>query len=419
MPGPLLLDPRAPVDRRRRRRVIGALAVLVLLVAAGVAQLERGVAGAKVAVVLTRFSVVPGTAIRMPWPTDATAAVSVEGVANLGGERGDVVRPLASVTKLITALVVLRQHPLGAGQSGPTIRFTASDAIAYRQDLAQGQSVLKVSAGERLTELQALEGMLIPSADNVARTVARWSAGNSSAFVTDMNQEAARLGLRRTHLVEPSGLDPGSVGTAADMVRVGAAVMADPVLRQIVAMPSVTLPVAGTVDNYDSVLGQDGIIGIKTGSMSAAGGNFVFAARHRIGGRTVTIIGAVLGAGGTEPLQTALDEATRLVTTAAAAVRRVVLLPPRRRVLAVTSAWGPRVQALTTRAATLLAVPGQRLTMRVTVAPQFAERRFHELKEGERMATVDIRYNGQNLELPVRAAAKLPPPSFFYELTRL
>ena len=417
MPGPLLMDSRTKVDRRRRR-LIGALAVVVLL-AAAVAQLERGVAGAKVGVVLRRLTVVPGRAMPMPWPTDATAAVEVEGVASLGGQRADVVRPLASVTKLITALVVLHQHPLDAGQSGPSIRFTAADATAYRRDLAQGQSVLKVSAGEQLTELQALEGMLIPSADNVARIVARWSAGSSAAFVKDMNQEAAALGLRHTHLVGPSGLDAGSVGTAADMVQVGAAVMANPVLRQIVAMPSVTLPVAGTVENYDSVLGDDGIVGIKTGSMSAAGGNFVFAAKHRVAGRTVTIIGAVLGATGAEPLQTALGEATRLVATAAAEVHRVVLLRTGTRVLTVSSAWAARITGRTRGEATLLAVPGQTLTMRLAVAPKLKAGEDHELNAGERVATVSFRYHGRDIQLPVRAAAKLPAPSLFYRLTRL
>jgi serine-type D-Ala-D-Ala carboxypeptidase (penicillin-binding protein 5/6) len=329
------------------------------------------------------------------------------------------VRPLASVTKLITALVVLHQHPLDAGQTGPSIRFTAADATAYRRDLAQGQSVLKVSAGEQLTELQALEGMLIPSADNVARIVARWSAGSSAAFVKDMNQEAAALGLRHTHLVGPSGLDAGSVGTAADMVQVGAAVMANPVLRQIVAMPSVTLPVAGTVENYDSVLGDDGIVGIKTGSMSAAGGNFVFAAKHRVAGRTVTIIGAVLGATGAEPLQTALTEATRLAAAAAADVHRVVLLRTGTRVLTVSSAWASRITGRTRGEATLLAVPGQKLTMSVAVAPKLKAGEAHELNAGERLATVSFRYHGRDIQLPVQAAAKLPAPSLFYRLTRL
>ena len=234
-----------------------------------------------------------------------------------------------------------------------------------------------------------------------------------------MNQEAAALGLRHTHLVGPSGLDAGSVGTAADMVQVGAAVMANPVLRQIVAMPSVTLPVAGTVENYDSVLGDDGIVGIKTGSMSAAGGNFVFAAKHRVAGRTVTIIGAVLGATGAEPLQTALGEATRLVATAAAEVHRVVLLRTGTRVLTVSSAWAARITGRTRGEATLLAVPGQTLTMRLAVAPKLKAGEDHELNAGERVATVSFRYHGRDIQLPVRAAAKLPAPSLFYRLTRL
>ncbi len=413
------MDRRAPIRRQRRRRSIAALGVVLLLLAVAVAQLARGVPAARVSVILTRASVVPGRAVSLPWPTDAAAAVTVEGVANLGGVRQNEVRPLASVTKLIAALVILRQHPLRPGQSGPTIRFGPSDEAAYRRDLTENQSVLKVAAGERLTELQALEGMLIPSADNVARVLARWSAGNSRVFVQDMQREAARLGLRHVQLLEPSGLDPADVGTAADMVRVGAAVMANPVLRQIVAMPSVSLPVAGTVDNYDSVLGQDGIVGIKTGSMSAAGGNFVFAAEHRVGGRMVTIIGAVLGAAGRVPLQTALDEARGLVTAAAADIRRVVLIPAGRRVLSVNSAWASPVAGRTRRAATLLAVPGQKLRFRVTLMPKLAAGRIPDLAAGQRIATLAVRYQGQRLQLPVSAATTLSGPSLVYRLTRL
>ncbi len=419
MPGPLLMDQRTPVHKRRQRRVIGAVAVIVLLMAAAVVQLERGVGGAKAAVVLHPLTVVPGKVVALPWPAGASAAVTAEGVGNLGGVHENQARPLASLTKLITALVILRQHPLSLGEDGPAIRFTASDVTAYRRDLAEGQSVLKVAAGERLSELQALEGMLIPSADNVARILGSWSAGDSAAFVRYMNQEAAQLGVGHVHLVEPSGLDPANVGTAADMVRVGAAVMANPVLRQIVAMPSVTLPVAGTVSNYDSVLGQHGIVGIKTGSMSAAGGNFVFAAQHRVGGRNVMIIGAVLGAAGVEPLQTALDDASRLAAAAAAEVRRVVVLPAGLRVLSVTSAWASPITGRTTRPAALLAVPGQRLNVRVRVVPQLRARRSHALNAGQRLATIDLRYHAEHVQLVVRAARALPAPSILYRLTGL
>jgi D-alanyl-D-alanine carboxypeptidase (penicillin-binding protein 5/6) len=327
--------------------------------------------------------------------------------------------PLASVTKLITALVVLAHHPLAPGQSGPAIRFTAADAAAYHVDLEQDQSVLAVTAGETLTELQALEAMLIPSADNVARVLARSTAGSESRFVVEMNQEAVRLDLRGVHFVGPSGLNPGSVGTAAAMVRLGAVVMANPVLRHIVAMPSVTLPVAGTVANYDAVLGQQGIVGVKTGSTNAAGGNFVFAASRRLGGRKVTILGAVLGARGSDPLQTALDEAVALTAAAAAAVRPVLVLPVGSAVVRVRPGWAAAVTAHTTRALQVIGLPGQRLSLRVVLSRAGRVGRTRGFSAGQRLASVMLSDGQQQASVAAVAARRLAAPSVLYRLTRL
>lgn len=402
--------------RRRRRRAVAVLALPVLLAVIVAVQLQRGVPGARVSVVLPAVTAVPGARARLPWPTQGSAAVRIQGVADLGGVRADDVRPLASVTKLITALVVLKGHPLAPGQSGPTIAISRADARAYKHDLADGQSVLKVAAGERLSELQALEGMLIPSGDNMARILASWSAGGKARFVRQMNAEATALGLRQLHLAGPSGLNPASVGTAADVSRLGAAAIRNPVIRQIVAMPAVTLPVAGTVENYDDVLGEHGIIGIKTGSMSAAGGNFAFAARRRVGARTLTIVGAVLGA---PTLQQALDDSARLAGAAASEVREVAAVPAGRRVLRISSGWAPTVVARTTRAARIVAVPGQRLTTRVALDSKLQAGKLQQLQSGTRVATVEVRYRKQTIRLPVKVSGTLPGPSILYRLTRL
>ncbi len=393
--------------------------MLLLLAAACAVQLGRGVAGAKLVRSLAPISRVPGTRVQIRWPEGGAAAMTVEGVAPLGGVRTGRVLPLASVTKLVTALVVLKAHPLALGQSGPGITFTAADAIAYQRDLAQDQSVLKVAAGETLTELQALEGMLIPSADNIARVLAVWTAGSESLFVREMNAEAGALGLHGVHLVGPSGLNPGSVGTAAAMVKLGAVAMANPVLRQIVAMPSVTLPVAGTVANYDSVLGQHGIVGIKTGSTGAAGGNFVFAARHRVAGVPVTTVGAVLDARGADPLQTALSEATALAAAAAAAIRWVAVLPAGTLVLTVKSGWGPPVQARTARVLGIVAVAGQRLRLRLRLVAGAWRGAVNGIVAGQLLGHVDLRYGGQRVSVPVTAARSLGRPSLLYRLLRI
>src|SRR5262249_11860152 len=149
-------------------------------------------------------------------------------------------------------------------------------------------------AGEQLTELQVLEGMLIPSANNLAETVARWDAGSGTAFVAKMNAVATALGMTHSKFVDASGASPGSVSTPSDLLSLGMVAMQDPVLAQIVAMEQVTLPVAGTVYNVNSVLAHFGIFGIKTGSGLDTGANFLFAANATVDGHTIVIYGSVM-----------------------------------------------------------------------------------------------------------------------------
>ena len=123
-----------------------------------------------------------------------------------------------------------------------------------------------------LTERQALEALLLPSADNVAWILARWDAGSAAAFVDRMNAVAHQLGMTSTRYTDPSGLAASTTSSAADQVRLGIAAMGQPALAGIASQSSALIPVAGTVDNLNSLLGEDGIVGLKTGSTSAAGG---------------------------------------------------------------------------------------------------------------------------------------------------
>jgi D-alanyl-D-alanine carboxypeptidase (penicillin-binding protein 5/6) len=148
---------------------------------------------------------------------------------------------------------------------------TGAQAATYAPDLAGSDSVVKVIAGESLTERQALEALLIPSADNVAGILAQWDAGSVSAFVARMNAQARLLGMTRTRYTDPFGLAASTVSTARDQ-----------------------LPVAGTVENFNYDVGHDGI-GVKTGSDSAALGCWAFAARRTIAGTERTVYGVVLG----------------------------------------------------------------------------------------------------------------------------
>jgi D-alanyl-D-alanine carboxypeptidase (penicillin-binding protein 5/6) len=221
--------------------------------------------------------------------------------------------PIASVAKVMTAYLVLRDHPLRFDQQGPPITLTEADVADTDRRRQEQQSVVSITAGERLTELQALQALLLPSANNVAVVLARWDAGSVQTFVAQMNTTARSLGMFQTSYTDPSGYDDATVSTAADQVRVVDRAMRLSVFASIVATPSVSLPVAGTVHNTDTLLGHNGFVGVKTGSDNAAGGCFAFRAIRWIDGKPTTITGVVLGQPGQDQIAAALGAAEAMV----------------------------------------------------------------------------------------------------------
>jgi len=355
--------PRVEIIPPRRRRawpIRAAAAVSALGVAAVLAGLYSPVpapppAAATVTLSVPPSSTIPGTPPVLPWPAQGQAVVEVAGIGRLGSSGVPKPAPIASVAKVMTAYVVLADHPLTPGSDGPTLTVSPAEAAAYPAQLAANQSLVKVTAGEVLTERQALTALLLPSADNIAQILARWDAGGAPAFVARMNATAARFGMTDTRYTDPSGLDHGTVSTAADQVKLAERAMTVPALAQLVALPRATLPVACLVTNYNTLIGQDGIVGIKTGSTLAAGGCLVFAARFTVGGREVLVLGAVLGQAGPLPklLPAVFGATQRLVQAATAAVGPQVLVHAGE----VVGTVGRR-RLVTTRDLTVLGWPG-------------------------------------------------------------
>ena len=264
------------------------------------------------------------------WPADGVSAADISGFGVAAGPGATRPVPIASVAKVMTAYVVLHDHPLPANGSGPDIAVQPSEAAAYPSQVRDGDSLVPVAAGEMLTERQALAALLLPSADNMAWILARWDAGSQAAFVARMNAAARRLGMTSTSYTDPSGLDPSTASTAADQVRLGVAAMRVPALAAIAAMPTAVVPEAGLVRNYNTLLGQDGIVGLKTGSTQAAGGCVLVAAWRQASGRKTLIVAATFGQPGILPnalqaghnLVLALDRALGLGTRPSPAHRR-------------------------------------------------------------------------------------------------
>jgi D-alanyl-D-alanine carboxypeptidase (penicillin-binding protein 5/6) len=213
----------------------------------------------------------------------------------------------------MTAYLVLRDHPIDGAQDGPTITITDADVADTDRRRGHDESIVSVAAGEQLTEREALQALLLPSANNIAAVLARWDAGSADRFVARMNTAARFLGMTHTRYTDPSGYDDATVSTAADQVRVVDRAMRLPVFASIVATPSATLPVVGTVHNTDALLGHDGFVGVKTGSDDAAGGCFAFRALRWIDGKRTTLTGVVLGQPGHDQIAAGLEAADAMV----------------------------------------------------------------------------------------------------------
>jgi serine-type D-Ala-D-Ala carboxypeptidase (penicillin-binding protein 5/6) len=364
---------------------------------------------------------VPGSAPRPTWPTTGQAALDVPQIGSLGSAGGDSPRPIASLAKVMTAYLILKRHPLGATDPGFTLTVTPADARAEASDARRGDSVVAVAAGERLDERQLLQALLIASGDNIARMLAAYDAGSVARFVDEMNGEAKALGMDHTTYTDPSGLAPTTVSTASDQLRIFERATRFPVFHQIVSMPSLTLPVAGTIPNYDPLI-SEGYYG-KTGSDSAAEGCLAFFKHVTVAGRSLTLIGVVLGEGeGSDTpviLGAAGAAAQALVTSVTPAIAVHTILPAHSAVVVATAANGHSVRAVTTHPLSAIGWGGtsERLTIRPSAGGS-------SLAADQAVGTAALAGPlpappGARTRTAVRTSTALPAPDIFWRIGHL
>ncbi|HXN91306.1 MAG TPA: hypothetical protein VN906_07455 [Candidatus Sulfotelmatobacter sp.] len=391
---------------------VGLVILLIVVAAAAINYVRPIPAVAASSPVLPATEVVPGTAPALPWPSQGSGAIAVAHLGFIGTSGNEQAIPAASVTKVMTALIILTDKPLKKGDPGPTITITDADVQSYQADLADKQSVVLVKAGEQLTELQALEGLLIPSANNLAETLARWDGGMST-FVAKMNTRAAKLHLAHTKFAETSGASADSISTPSDLVTLGMEAMQDDVFVQIVAMEQVELPEAGTVYNVNAVLGQSGILGIKTGSGLNSGANFLFAANVTADNKTVVVYGCVMG----QPtLAIAFAAAQNLLAGVSKTlhVRRVITL--NQTIATYVTPWGAQTDLVSTVDVDLAEWPGMVLRQRLDANAIVVDK---PLASRTREGTEYLVLGDYNVPVPLVTADQLYPPGRFWRLTRI
>lgn len=335
----------------------------------------------------------------------------IEGLGRIGGSGSTEAAPIGSVAKVMTAYVILRDHPLTGDEEGPTLTVTAADVADYESRIASNQSLVRVEVGEQLTERDALEALMLPSANNIAHQLAVWDAGSEEAFLTKMNAAAEQLGMKDSHYTDASGYLPTTVSTASDQVILARAALKSPVFAEIVAMTEAEIPVVGTIRNYNDMLGVNGVFGIKTGSTDEAGGNLVFASHLTVGGRKLTLVGAVFnqpGANTPEQLAQVNQEVKALLRAVAKVVKEYTLLATDP-VGQVETAWGATTTVRPAKALKVVGWPGLTVPLKVTTAAPDAE-----VTSAQPVGTVQA--SGVRVELRTDSATE--SPSLWWRLTR-
>jgi D-alanyl-D-alanine carboxypeptidase (penicillin-binding protein 5/6) len=391
---------RGQVYRRRRFVVFGSLA-LVLIVAFYLPMTLLAPLKAAAAVV-AEPAVAPGAAAQLALPGyggTAVGAVGFDGVLAQSGSTAPL--PMASITKVVTTLVVLQAKPLAVGAEGPSVTMTAADVALYHHYLSIDGSVTTVKAGFVFTEHELLELSLIHSANNYAASLAVWAFGSMDAYVTAARAWVAAHHLTSITITDPTGIDPADVASTADLITLGELALADPVIAPIVGTKSITIHDVGTLANTNSLLGSHGVDGIKTGTLNDAGSNLLFAADHKVGSTTVTIVGVVLG-GSTHAV---IDTDIKTLLTGVFAGFHEVSVAKKGDVLAsYTTEWGQKVTAVAQKSASIVTWSGTPVTSTVTASPVTTG------SKGQVVGSATFTAGGHAAVVPIGLAAKVEDP---------
>ncbi len=408
--------PQTPLRTAVRRIKIWTPLVILLVIVFAIVQNVRPLPAPTLALTAEDTYTFDGDQVKLPWPDEGQGWMSGDGIGTMDrfGEQKPVA--IGSVAKTMTAYIILRDHPLKPGEEGPKIEVDAKAEEEGGYDKAGESTLNTVKDGDFLTEKQALSAVMIPSANNIARLLARWDAGSEEAFVKKMNDTAKELGMTNTTYTDPSGLKETTVSTAEDQTKLGIAAMRNPAMVAITSAASWTDPSGQYWSNYNELPYTMGAIGIKTGSTTKAGGNLLFAARKKVGGQEVTVVGAILGQHkGPSILDTVNEVSKPALRAAQDALTSANILKKGTVVGYADDGLGGRTPVAVTEDVKAVGWAGLEveLTFAGTELP-------HTAKAGTKVGTLTVG-DGENgaVKVPVALKADLVEPGFTDKLTRV
>ncbi|MEU2428176.1 serine hydrolase [Streptomyces sp. NPDC007861] len=409
---------QTPVRTVVRRIKIWTPLVGLLLVVFAVVQLVRPLPEPVLTLTAKSDYTFDGAGAELPWPAEGQSAVDVEGVGSLGTHGAQEPAPIASVAKTMTAYVILKNHPIKGKETGPQIEV---DQKADDESKAADESTAPIRKGQKFTEKQMLQLLMIPSGNNAARLLARWDSDSEAAFVEKMNAAAEELGMADTTYTDPSGLEKTTVSTATDQLKLAKAVMQYDVFREIVDTPDIAIEgIDQKIYNNNNILLNPGVSGIKTGSSTPAGGNLLWSANTEVDGKVRRIYGAVFGIqrGATvdAKLQASLQDSLKLIKAAQSAVTSATVVKKGDVVGYVDDGLGGRYPVVATKDVKALGWPGLKVDLTISAGKAPIP---HAAEAGTVVGEVSVGSGTGKASSPIVLQGDLVEPGFGAKLTRI
>ncbi len=343
-------------------------------------------------------------------PSYGGAAVGAVGYNVLATSGVQTAQPTASIAKIMTALCVLRQKPLEVDQPGPNITMTADDVAIYNKYVAEDGSVVAVSQNETFTEQQLLQAMLLPSANNIAETLAIWAFGSIDAYNAYANHYASELQLSSLQITDPSGFLPTTVGSVADVTKLGELAIQNPVIAAIVSQSTADIGPGGVVKNVNALLSKDGTIGIKTGNNDQDPGAYLFAATSQVGDKPITVVGTIMQAA---DLKTALLDSLPLIKSTQANFSSVSAVTAGQVIGTYTTPWHQSARIIAQAPSTMVAWSGDKLSTKTVVT------RLNPNSPGTTVGTITLTNARDNSSTTTNLTLQTPlqKPNLFWRLS--
>ena len=342
------------------------------------------------------------------WPENGESAIAIEGQGVVAQKnQQETVQPIASTAKLITALAILEKKPLKINEKGPVITLNQADVDIFNSYYVRDGSTTAVAADLELSEYQMLQGILISSSNNYADSMAIWAFGSLEKYRTFAQQYVRSIGAKQTTIGEDaSGFSPTTTSTTYDLALIGLAASRHPVIQQIMAQPSVELPVAGRKNNTNWSLGESGIIGGKTGNTNEANGMFVAIAKHTVAKQPVKIVVAIKGA---PTVDEAIRQAQDILEKNNSYIRFETIIPTSTPLIRIKSHWGQQATGQLSKHLQDIVWNNQKADVLVQQRPLKAP-----LKTGDIVG--QVRY--KSIQKPIVVDTAITHPSLWWKISQ-